>query len=81
MSEEVFKLGLAWAESFNALDDHTRTIGVAMEIKVRLQHLQFERDRLKKAYDRSLFEIRQHERNLVDSLKRLGNPSGSPSTT
>jgi hypothetical protein len=75
-NDEWWQAGQGWAEAFNALDDHARTIGVAMEIKVRLQHLQFERERLKKAYDRSLDDIRAHEKNLISSLKAMGTPTG-----
>lgn len=72
--EEVVRRGREWSEAFNKLPANVRVFGQAIEIRVRLQHLYFERDRLKKAYERSLREIRQHEKNLHDSLKRIGSP-------
>ena len=68
-----------WVDAYNALPDMDRKIGQAMEIKVRLQHLDFERDRLKSAYDRSLADIRAHEKNLLRSLDDLGDPPVSGS--
>jgi len=72
MTDDLSSISASWSQAFNALPDEVRTIGVATEIRTRLQHLMFERDRLKKAYDASLADIRSHERNLEASLRRLG---------
>ena len=42
-----------------------------MEAQVRIQHLEMERDRLKKNYERSLREINAHITNCKEWLKRL----------
>ena len=60
-----------WSEQFNALPDNVRRIGCALELRVRLQHLIFERDRLKKNYQRSLEEINQHMINCELALAQL----------
>lgn len=80
MNEDDFiQIGKSWSIAFNSLPDEVRTIGVAMDIKTRLQQLYFERKRLKEAYDRSLSKIREHEKNLHSSLRRLGYAPSSPS--
>jgi hypothetical protein len=63
-----------WSEAFNALPEETRRITCGTEVFVRLQHLQFERDRIKQAADFSLRKIDEHERNLLAWLKELGEP-------
>jgi hypothetical protein len=58
-------------DAFNNLPDDTRKIYVAMEIKLRMQHLTFEKRRLKSAYNKSVREIDAHMRNLQSSLGKL----------
>jgi hypothetical protein len=49
-----------WSQEFNALPEHIRIIGAAMEVRTRIQHLNFEKDRLKRRYDQSMREINEH---------------------
>ncbi len=72
MASDLASISASWSRAFNSLPDDVRRIGVASEIKTRLQHLHFERQRLKQAYDLSLSKIREHEKNLEASLRRLG---------
>lgn len=74
MSENWYSACKPWVDAYNDSLAINRTLGQAMEIKVRLQHLEFERMRLKSAYDRSLADILAHEKNLLRSLKDLGEP-------
>jgi len=60
-----------WSEKFNALPDDVRRIGAGLEAHLRIQHLNFEKDRLKKNYERSLREINAHITNCKEWLKRL----------
>jgi predicted RNase H-like nuclease (RuvC/YqgF family) len=59
------------SELFNALPKRTRTIGAAMECQTRIQHLRFEKDRLKKRYQQSVKEINEHIRACDRALARL----------
>jgi len=72
--EESFELMKPWREAFNSSPDEVRKVGCAMDIQTRLQHLHFERQRLKEAYDSSLRKIREHEVNLLSDLRRMGSP-------
>ena len=60
-----------WSKRFNALPDHARQIGRAMELKTRIQHLDFEEARLKQRYLRSRKEILEHRQNCVRSLAAM----------
>lgn len=60
-----------WAEKFNALPDEVRTIGAALEAKTRIQHLNFEKRRLKANYQKSCREINQHIKECERWLKEL----------
>lgn len=64
-----------WSERFNALGPKIRIIGCAAEAKLRIQHLNFEKSRLKKRYDQSVAEINSHikncERHLADLEKEI----------
>jgi len=72
-----------WSEQFNALPDDVRRIGAALESKLRIQHLEMEKDRLKRNYDRSVREINAHiancEKHLLDLETELNaaTPEGS----
>lgn len=68
---ESFDLLKPWRDSANALPAEVRKHHTALEIGTRLQHLHFERERLKQAYDSSLAKIRSHEKNLIRSLREL----------
>lgn len=72
MANDLEKISESWSQAFNALPYETRTIGIALEIRTRLQHLDFERRRLKAAYRLSLSKIRDHEKNLESALRILG---------
>jgi hypothetical protein len=58
-------------DAFNNLPADVRKIYIAMEIKVRMQHLTFEKRRIKSAYNKSVREIDAHMRNLQSSLDKL----------
>lgn len=60
-----------WSEIFNNLSPEIRLIGCAMEAQLRIQHLKFEKDRLKKRYSQSLIEINEHIKNCEQQLKKL----------
>lgn len=68
-------LGLAnimdtWSEKFNALPPEIRHIGSMCETELRIQHLNFEKDRLKKRYQQSCKEINEHIKTCKELLKR-----------
>jgi len=67
-----------WNQEFNDLPRDVRRIGQAMELQTRIQHLDFERDRLKKRYMQSCREIAEHRKNCERSLRGL-DPTGSQS--
>ncbi len=60
-----------WNDKFNALPEDVRTIGSAMEIQTRIQHLNFEKMRLKKRYAQSMLEINVHIKGCKKWLKEL----------
>jgi hypothetical protein len=60
-----------WSEKFNALSPEIRKIGSASEAQIRIQHLNFEKDRLRKRYAQSLREINEHIKNCEQWLKEL----------
>jgi len=66
-----------WVEKFNALSPEIRKIGSASEAQLRIQHLNFEKARLKSRYSQSLAEINSHIKNcekwLSDLEKELNN--------
>jgi hypothetical protein len=64
-----------WAAEFNALPREVRRIGQAMELRTRIQHLRFERERLKKRYDASIREIDEYICRCTESLKALDAPT------
>lgn len=59
-----------WSEKFNELSPEIREIGVASELQLRIQHLNFEKDRLHKRYKQSLTEINNHIVNCERELAR-----------
>lgn len=63
-----------WSKEFNALPKEIRAIGAAMECRTRIQHLKFEKLRLKKHYTQSCEEINEHIRNCEAGLRRLDSP-------
>ena len=60
-----------WSEKFNALSPEIRTIGCAAEAQLRIQHLNFEKSRLKNRYDESIAEINEHIKNCERHLSKL----------
>jgi hypothetical protein len=61
------------SEMFNNLPFEIRKICCAVGIRERMQHLTFEKRRLKSAYNKSVREIDAHMRNLQSSLDQLEN--------
>lgn len=68
MQEEI-----NWSEKFNNLSLEHRTIGSALDSKLRIQHLNFEKQRLASAYQKSLKEINAHIKQCEISLKAIEN--------
>jgi len=66
-----------WSDRFNALPKDIRTIGAAMEARTRIQHLGFEKDRLKKRYIQSLNEINAHLISCKKWLRELEKGEGN----
>ncbi len=66
---EAQELSKENTDRFNSLPKETREILVVSGIKTRLQHLHFERERLKAAYRKSLLDIAGHEKNLMRELR------------
>jgi len=62
-----------WSEKFNSLTPEIREIISCSETKLRIQHLNFEKTRLKKRYNQSLSEINDHIKNCEDWLNRFEN--------
>lgn len=60
-----------WTEKFNNLSPEIRKIGSASEAQLRIQHLNFEKGRLKKRYDQSIKEINDHIKNCEKWVKDL----------
>lgn len=64
-----------WGDKYNALPIADRVIGSAMDCLTRIQHLNFEKDRLKRRYQQSIKEINDHikncERGLIELEKEL----------
>lgn len=60
-----------WSGKFNALPIEVRTIGAALSSQQRIQHLNFEKARLKRRYRESLAEINLHIKNCEEHLARL----------
>lgn len=60
-----------WSAEFNALPHEVRTIGAALEARIRIQMLNMEKGRLKKMYGKSIAEINDHIKNCEDWLRRL----------
>lgn len=63
-------MATSWSEKWNALPPNVRQIGKMLEMRMRIQQLGFERDRLTKRYRQSLREVDQHIANLEDSLRK-----------
>lgn len=63
-----------WSAEFNALPPEIRTIGAAMQLRTRIQHLKFEKARLKRRYTQSVAEINDHIKNCEHSLRQLEKP-------
>ena len=60
-----------WSKEFNALPKGMRIIGAAMEAKTRIQHLLFEKKRMRKRYLQSCQEINEHLKNCEEMLRGL----------
>jgi len=61
-----------WADAFNALPPGIRHIGAMNEAELRIQHLKFEKDRLKKRHRQSFKEINDHIANVESFLAKEG---------
>lgn len=59
-----------WSDAWNELPYDIRHIGAMCEYELRIQHLQMEKNRLKKRYTQSLKEINEHIKNIQDWIKR-----------
>lgn len=60
-----------WSEKFNNLSYDTRKIGAAMELQLRIQHLEGEKERLQTRHRQSIKEINEYILNCRDSLDKL----------
>ena len=60
-----------WAGMFNGLPEDVRRIGAALECKTRIQHLNAEKDRLKRRHAQSVKEINDHIANCANHLRQL----------
>ncbi len=60
-----------WSKDFNDLPINVREIGQAMECLTRIQHLNREKERLRRSYRRNCAEINDHMRNCESFLKKL----------
>lgn len=58
------------SDAFNALPYKERLIGAMSECELRIQHLEFEKKRLKKRYATSIEEINEHIQNVEMELRR-----------
>jgi len=63
------KKTIDWSEEFNALDYKTRLIGSSIQTQTRIQHLIFEKNRIKKRYTQSMKEINEYIKNCEKHLK------------
>lgn len=61
-----------WSDKFNALPYEIRNIATMCEAETRIQMLNMEKKRLKKAYRSSLSEINAHISNIQKFLDREG---------
>jgi len=66
-----------WTAEFNALPEHIRTIGCAMEARTRIQQLKMEKGRLKRHYELSVHEVDEHIKNCETWLSRLTSLSST----
>jgi hypothetical protein len=57
-----------WSKAWNDLPIGIRHIGSMVECELRIQHLKFEKDRLKKRYVQSCKEINSHIKNCEQWL-------------
>lgn len=64
-----------WSARFNALPEDIRTIGVAMELKTRIQQLAMEKGRLKARYLMSVADVNARMKNCERSLAALYLPN------
>ena len=53
-----------WTEKWNALPYEIRHIGSMVESQMRINQLEMEKNRLKRAYQRSVREANAHIKNL-----------------
>lgn len=61
-----------WSEQFNKLPKEVRHIGAMCEAETRIQHLNFEKKRLKARYAQSIREINEHIANCEKWLRNEG---------
>lgn len=66
-----------WSARFNALPEGIRTIGVAMELKTRIQQLAMEKGRLKAHYQMAVADVDAHMKNCERSLAALSLPNAA----
>lgn len=66
-----------WSARFNALPESIRTIGVAMELRTRIQQLAMEKRRLKAHYQRAVSEVEEHMKNCELYLAELSLPKAT----
>ena len=57
-----------WNKKYNDLPNDIRVIVSAISCKLRIQHLNFEKDRVKKRYIQSIKEINSHIKNCENAL-------------
>ena len=62
-----------WSEEFNKLPKEIRLIGSALQAQTRIQHLRFEKERLKQRYFDSCREIAEHKKNIEKWLVSIDN--------
>lgn len=66
-----------WSARFNALPEGIRTIGVAMELKTRIQQLAMGKGRLKARYLMAVADVDAHMKNCERSLAALSLPNAA----
>ena len=64
-----------WSKKFNELPKEIRTIGAAMEARIRIQHLNMEKDRLRKRCRQSCDEINEHIKSCEKWIADLDAPN------
>ncbi len=60
-----------WSAEYNEFPMEIRTICAGLHCNIRIQHLNYEKDRLKQRYYKSCAEINDHIKNLEQELLRM----------